>query len=115
VTATEPQDRPERPREPGPDRSLWPAALLITGIVAVLVVVFVALYPDDGTGKDRTNPTGPTVPRIIERPEDGRAPEQPGDPGGWQQLALLGLVVVGLGTVTLLVWRSSRKARSRGS
>ena len=96
---------PERPRP------RWPVALLITGALVALMVVFVAAYPDDGTGNG-TPRSEPRAPRIIERPEEGRAPEQPGDPGGWQQLALLGLVVAGLGTVTLLVWRSSRRARS---
>jgi hypothetical protein len=79
----------------------------------VLIAVFVALYPDDGTDDDRARTRSTERPSIIERPEEGRAPEQPGDPGGWQQLALLGLVMAGLGTVALLVWRSSRRARTR--
>ena len=93
-------------------RPRWPVVLLITGVLVALMVVFVAVYPDDGTGNGPPR-SEPRAPRIIERPEEGRAPEQPGDPGGWQQLALLGLIVAGLGTVTLLVWRSSRRARSR--
>jgi hypothetical protein len=85
----------------------------MTGVIAVLIVVFVALYPDDGTGKSPTT-TAVTTPKIITRPEDGRAPQQPGDPGGWEQLALLGVIVLGLGTVGLLIWRSSRRARAPG-
>ena len=108
-------ERPPRtdagPSDIGRTRSLWPAILLITGVVALSVVVFVAVYPDDGTGTS-TPRSEPWAPRIIERPEEGRGPEQPGDPGGWQQLALLGVVVAGLGTVTVLVWRSSRRAGS---
>ena len=97
-----------------PERSSprWPVVLLITGVLVALMVVFVAVYPDDGTGNGPPR-SEPRAPRIIERPEEGRAPEHPGDPGGWQQLALLGLLVAGLGTVTLLVWRSSRRARNR--
>ena len=95
-------------------RSLWPAALIMTGVIAVLVVVFVAFYPDDGSGHSEDNraASATTQPRIITRPEDGVGPEEPGDPGGWQQLALLGGLVIAIGTVGLLVWRSSRKARA---
>jgi hypothetical protein len=106
----------------GPDapRSLWPAALVITGAVLALVVIFVAVYPNDGRGHrdDRTANQAEggfgTRPRIITRPEDGAAPDSPGDPGGWEQLALFGVIVAGLGAVGLLVWRSSRRARAQG-
>jgi hypothetical protein len=101
-------------KAPERSRPRWPVALLITGALVLLMVVFVAAYPDDGTGNG-TPRSEPRAPRIVERPEEGRAPEQPGDPGGSQQLALLGLVVAGIGTMTLLVWRSSRRARSRSS
>ena len=97
---------------PERSRPRWPVVLVITGVLVALMVLFVAVYPDDGTGNGPPR-SEPRAPRIIERPEEGRAPEHPGDPGGWQQLALLGLVVAGLGTVTLLVWRSSRRARNR--
>jgi len=108
VTAPE---RPARPENP-PTRSRWPAALLVVGVLALLMILFVAVYPDDGTG-NRTARTEPRAPRIIERPEEGRGPEQPGDPGGSEQLALLGVIVAGLGVMGLLVWRSSRRAKSR--
>ncbi len=85
----------------------------MTSALALLIGVFVLVYPDDGTGRRDEEPTAATSPRIIARPEDGRGPEQPGDPGGWEQLVLFGVVVAGLGTLGLLGWRSSRRARAR--
>jgi hypothetical protein len=85
----------------------------MTTVIVVLIAIFVAVYPDDGSGhrNDRAV-TASTQPKIITRPEDGVAPEQPGDPGGWEQLALFGVIVAGLGAVGTLAWRSSRKARA---
>jgi hypothetical protein len=85
----------------------------MTTVIVILVAVFVALYPNDGSGNHITKAeTASTRPRIIRRPEDGVAPESPGDPGGWEQLALLGVIVLGVGVVGGLVWRASRKARA---
>ncbi|MBV9950607.1 MAG: hypothetical protein JO291_01550 [Acidimicrobiia bacterium] len=85
----------------------------MTTVIVILIAVFVALYPDDGSGNKLTKAeTATTQPRIIRRPEDGVAPEGPGDPGGWEQLALLGVIVAGVGVVGGLVWRASRKARA---
>jgi hypothetical protein len=85
----------------------------MTTVIVVLIAIFVAVYPDDGSSHHTTKAeTASTRPRIITRPEDGVAPEQPGDPGGWEQLALLGMIVVGVAAVGGFVWRASREARA---
>ena len=51
--------------------------------------------------------------RIIPAPNSGAEPEDPGDPGGWQQLALFVLVcavILGMGA---WVWWRSRIRRQR--
>src|SRR4051794_24688222 len=105
-----PDTVPDRPTQVDDDRArwrgFWIAAAVMVGTMAILIPLFVALYPDDGTGPRDTTPVsvaGP--PHIIERPENGRGPQAPGDPGGSQQLALLGMIVLGLAVITVLVWR----------
>lgn len=97
-------------------RAFWRAGIALTVTLVVSIAVYVAIYPDPGPGKTRAQQVQGaqvTAPHIIPRPEDGRAPENPGDPGGWEQLALLGVIVAGMGTVGGLAWRSSRRARAR--
>ena len=50
---------------------------------------------------------------ILPQPNSGTAPEHPSDRGGWQQFMVFGLLVGGMGTIVLLVWRESRSARRR--
>ncbi|MGY6502098.1 MAG: hypothetical protein ACXIVQ_14540 [Acidimicrobiales bacterium] len=52
-------------------------------------------------------PTG----NILPRPNTGRAPDSPNDPGGWQQYMVFGLIFAGLGVIVALVVRDSRKAK----
>ena len=42
-------------------------------------------------------------PRAIERPYSGQEPTHPGDRGGWEQLVLLGVIVVAIGGGTAAV------------
>lgn len=63
------------------------------------------------------DPEGPQIrsPRcgagnIIPDPRDGCAPETPGDPGGWQQLTLLAVILMALAVIALLVRRQVRQA-----
>ena len=51
--------------------------------------------------------------QIIPEPDSGIAPERPGDRGGWQQWAVLGAIVLGIGTIAVLVTRQSMRARAR--
>ncbi|HSL56682.1 MAG TPA: hypothetical protein VK866_02465 [Acidimicrobiales bacterium] len=52
---------------------------------------------------------------IIPRPNSGRAPDSPNDPGGWQQYLVLGLIVGAMALIVALVVRESRRARVRRS
>lgn len=97
---------------------------------ALLVLVVVALVLSGGAG-DPDPATTSTVactpgdevclaaqqsgerPGIIPHPGDGRAPADPGEPGGWEQLALLGVIVVAVGAIVAGVVRSTRRARRR--
>ena len=48
-------------------------------------------------------------------PYGGAKPDRPGAPGGWEQLALLGLIVVAVGGGTAAMIHSGRKARRRNA
>ena len=101
---------------PDERRSFLVAAGVMTAAIVVLIGLFVAFYPRDAergvTKQEQTDKALTQAPHIIPTPAQGRAPETAGDPGGWEQLALLGVIVVGLGTVGGFVWRSSKKARA---
>lgn len=49
----------------------------------------------------------------IPRPNSGAAPENPGDRGGYLQLALLGITVLGVGTIGFLAIREGRQNLAR--
>ena len=108
-------------RDPAiPDRrSFWIAAAVMTCSLVVLIALFVAFYPRDReqgvTREEQVDQALTRSPNIIPTPAEGRAPDNPGDPGGWEQLLVLGLVIIGLASVGGLLWRSSRNARRRAS
>ena len=100
---TVPQATPERPghRVVGEfdRRTLIISAVLLFGVIA-LGVGAIALFSDPGPPSPAQG--SQATPRIIEQPNTGSAPENPGDRGGWEQLALMGLVLaslVGIGVV----------------
>jgi hypothetical protein len=74
-----------------------------------------------GDGRDSPPPTPPTsvtepdaqVPDegIIPEPDSGRPPEEAGDRGGALQLAVLGLIVLGVGLIAAQVVRQARRNR----
>ena len=64
------------------------AAALLFGAILAGVVAF-ALLTDPGAP---SQPSG--KPAIIPAPNEGTAPTDPGDRGGWEQLTLLGVVIV---------------------
>ena len=51
-------------------------------------------------------------PDIIPDPSQGRAPEDPGDPGGWQQLALFGLLAASLVGIGVVVFRGGKRSQA---
>lgn len=48
---------------------------------------------------------------IIPQPNSGQAPENPSDPGGWQQYMVFGLIIGGMTLIVLIAWRQSVQAR----
>lgn len=102
-----------RPAQPD-RRTLWMTAGVLAGAIVIGVLVVTVATPTDGPRRDRDVALSEpgASPHIIPRPNEGRAPRQPGDRGGWEQLAALGAVLVGLVAVGGLAWRSSRRARS---
>ena len=52
-------------------------------------------------------------PGIIPRPGEGQAPAEPGDRGGWEQIAVFVALVAGVSLIIALVVRSARRDRAR--
>jgi len=57
-------------------------------------------------------PAGATKPSSLPRPADGRAPEEDGDPGGWQQIALFGLLAASMLGIGAAIFVGSRRTRA---
>lgn len=90
------------------------AVLLVVAIVGGTALV--AMLADEGPTRDPSalvTDEGAARPAIIPRPNEGRAPEDPGDRGGWAQLGLLGLIVGSLVGITVVVVRGSGASRAR--
>lgn len=51
-------------------------------------------------------------PDIIPDPNQGVAPTDPGDPGGWQQLALFGVLVLALMGIGIVIFRGGKQAQA---
>ena len=87
------------------------AVLALTILGGVTAVVFLAddARPPAGTSVMEPEPKA----RAIPRPNEGQAPSEPGDRGGWAQLALLGLSVVAVSGIGLVVVRGSTASRQR--
>jgi hypothetical protein len=88
----------------GPDRRtiIW-SGLALFGVI-ILGVIGAALFADPGEPDSQPRATD-RPPSIIVKPNSGQAPEDPGDRGGWEQLALLGLIVVVIGGIATVVIR----------
>lgn len=93
---------------------IWSAVLLAVVIIGGVAVV--AATSDVGPRRDTQGQLpeeGGAKPHIIERPNSGRAPENPGERGGWEQLSLLGLIMVAVVViVTVAVRGGGKKARA---
>lgn len=110
-------------------RGILAAAGSFFGILVVLVIV--AIVASGDAGDERTTATVATTPcaeddaacqaarqsgerpGIIPKPGEGTAPQNPGDRGGWEQLTLLGIIVVVIGGIATYVIRSGRRTRAR--
>lgn len=98
-------------------RSVVLAAVVLLGLLAI-GVVGVALFADDGAGGRRQDTQGQLTedggakPHIIDRPNSGTAPEDEGDRGGWEQIALFAVMVVAVGGIGFVAFRSRGRARA---
>ena len=106
--------------DPVPARSVRRALAAVALVSAVLVVALGVVAPAAAQTPEPPLTTGSSVPDagqgvppIIPRPNSGEAPDDPGDRGGWQQLAVLGVVIGGLGLIGVLVVRDARRKRAR--
>jgi hypothetical protein len=116
------------PSDPGERRRLVIAGAAFFGVLVVLIAL-VAIF--GGGSGDEHETTGTTVacapddaacraaqqsgerPGIIPQPGDGHAPDDPGEPGGWEQVALFFALVTALAVIVGLVVRSTRRAAGR--
>ncbi|MBX3314665.1 MAG: hypothetical protein KF906_10130 [Actinobacteria bacterium] len=124
-TSPEPSDAATGPRSgPASDRRMFVAAgaLFVAVLLGAIAIAFLA-GGDDGTSSTTTTavevgPDGSTVP-VFERPSSlpaansGRAPEDPGDPGGWEQTLVFVLMAGGMLTIGAVVFRGGRRTRAR--
>lgn len=87
--------------------------------LALALTVVSPLGPDTASAQDdSTTTTAPPIRDsdtglndIVPQPNSGQAPENPSDPGGWQQYMVFGLIIGGMALIVLLAWRQSRHAR----
>jgi hypothetical protein len=86
-------------------------------LAAVLLTLAVAGAPAAAHAADATTTT--TLPAdagshsVIPAPNSGRAPADPGDPGGWGQLLLFGVLFVGSAIVFgRVLWAAHQRSRA---
>lgn len=94
-------------------RSFLLAGLLLLGVILIGVLVITVTTDGSASNDARTEEIrdGEARPGIIPQPGEGTAPEQPGDRGGWEQLALFGVILVGLAVIAFVVVRGTKRAR----
>ncbi len=100
-----------------PRKTIWLAAFVMIGLTAIGVIGVAAIAPGDSGGprrdtKGQLAEDGGDKPHIIERPNSGTAPKDNGDRGGWEQLALFGVLTVAIGGITYMMVRSRGRAET---
>ncbi|MCU1371494.1 MAG: hypothetical protein JWO77_2688 [Ilumatobacteraceae bacterium] len=88
-------------------RTIWISAAVLFGVL-VIGIGAMALFADPG------NEPAPSdgKPHIIERPNSGTEPTNPGDRGGWEQLAVLGGIIVVLGGIAFVAFKGGSQAKA---
>lgn len=83
-------------------------------VTVVGLTLWWSALPVGAQGDPEPNPPTINAPDcgggIIPDPAEGCGPETPGDPGGWQQLTLLLVILVALVAIGLLVRRQVKQA-----
>lgn len=103
------------PRGGQVDRRTVIGAAVLLAVAIIGGTVAVAVFVDDGPRRDTQGQLaedGGAKPHIIERPNSGTAPQDPGDRGGWAQLGLLALIVAAVTAIGLIALRGGAKARA---
>ncbi|HET8895778.1 MAG TPA: hypothetical protein VFN04_00790 [Protaetiibacter sp.] len=96
-------------------RTFVKIAVAFTALLVVMTGAFALMYrppPKSTLAASRAAQSG--MP-ALDLPDGGRTPTSPGDPGGWQQLALLGVLVVAIGGGAGALVLSSRRAKRRAA
>ncbi|HEU5152382.1 MAG TPA: hypothetical protein VFU19_17970 [Iamia sp.] len=119
---------PAPPTDGGERRGLVLAGLAFFGVLALLIGLVAVFGAGAGDERETTATTESCAPDdaacraaqqsgerpgIIPKPGEGHAPDDPGEPGGWAQVALFFVLVLALGVIVALVVRSTRRAAGR--
>jgi hypothetical protein len=91
-------------------RTILLSALVLFGAL-VAGIVLLAVFADPGSEPQPTA-TESGTPHIIDRPNSGSKPTEPGDRGGPEQLLLLGGMVVAIGGIGYLALRGGAGAKA---
>lgn len=100
-----------RPRREAFDRrAIWLSALVLFGSL-IVGIALMAIFADPG---DETQPstTNDGTPHIIDRPNSGHEPTNPGDRGGSEQLLLLGGLIVVIGGIGFVAFKGGASAKA---
>jgi hypothetical protein len=90
------------------------AAVALIGIIlgGAVLVATLAKQPTSSEVRKAHADAIDGPPRSIDQPNSGTKAKHNGDRGGWEQLALLGVLVVAVAVVGVFVFRSGGKARA---
>ena len=91
-------------------RTMWLSAGILFGVL-IIGIAAMAIFSDPGTAPQPTT-TNDGTPHIIDRPNSGTKPTHPGDRGGWEQLMVLGGIIVAVGGIAYVAFRGGSSARA---
>ncbi len=116
--ADDPKPAATAARRPGaggaPDKRMMIAAALVLFGAIVIGIVAVSASVDTGPRKDTQGQQPETAgqPHIIPRPNEGVAPKDGGDRGGWEQITLMAVVVASVLLIGVLALRGGKRAKA---
>ncbi|WP_421117960.1 hypothetical protein ACE2AJ_11115 [Aquihabitans daechungensis] len=91
-------------------RTIFVSAGVLFGAL-VLGIILLAVFADPGTEPQPTT-TDAGTPHIIDRPNSGTKPTNPGDRGGSEQLLLLGGMVLAIAGIGFIAFRGGSAAKA---